>query len=169
MLAIVVSARREIEPGSTTARRLLWWVPLGGYVAVHLAFACVPIFENIRDFGKAGPVARNAAVARLLPQPHAEKSILAYDDFIFDEIKNFRRIQSLVLYTFYREKRGLPPISATALLDSAQAAGIDFILLKAGQREQFGITDSLLRAYSHKPQPPNLYFHSGEYTIFRMK
>lgn len=169
MLAIVVMAHQRVESGVSRAQKFFWHLLLAAYIVVHLTFAFMHIFRNFRDLRLPGPAARNAAVARLLPQPHNQKSILAYDDFIFNEIKNFRRIQSLTIYSFFREARNLPPISLSGVLDAAQRSEIDFILLNPSYRERFGATDSVLRPYTDKPTPPNLYYHSPEYTIFRIR
>lgn len=168
MLAVIVAANSIVEASTHKAKKLFWRLLLAAYAGVHLFFALTHIFRNFSDLHKPSPAARNAAVARLLPQPHTQLRVLAYDDFVFNEIKHFQSIRSLTVYSFFREAAHLPPMRLPELLAAARRSEVDFILLDASYRERFGITDSLLRQY-RSASLPNLYYHSPDYTLFRIR
>ncbi len=147
----------------------VWCTLLAAFVSVHFVFAFVHIKDNIADIAKSSLAVSNNGIAAKIPFPHNTKSVLAQGNFIFDEIKNFKSVQTLTMYSFFREQQNLPKLSLSELLQSATKNNVDYIVMSDNYRKYFEVSDSLVKLYRASVTMPKIIHHEQNVTIFALK
>lgn len=108
---------------------------------VTLAFAGYVVFNLLWAVqianAKVDPYANRAFVEAHIPGPVDSLNILAPMDLIFNEIKNFNRIQGDL--SFSDIQRSNPAFKGLRILDHALNLDLDYLIIKEEFREKFGV------------------------------
>lgn len=133
---------RYIEERKIRYQKITYRILLTAFCGIHLFFAGKKIVTNIQNFSQPSLSTINHSIASKIPKPHKDLSILSYDNFIFDEIKNFKRIQTLTVYSFFSEQQHKPKMNLSEIISVAKKDSIDYIILNKHYLDYFEVTTS---------------------------
>jgi hypothetical protein len=146
---IIGHSWKIIEEGSVRYKKQIYRTLLVAFAGIHVFFSGKKIVENCIHFREPSLAAANHLVAGHIPAPHDSMSLLSYDSFIFDEIKNFRRIQTLTVYSFFTEQQYLPKKKLPELVAAARKDSIDYMVFNESYIKYFEITAADLENAQH--------------------
>lgn len=119
---------KKTEESDVIYKKIVYRILLCGFVGIHLFFAFKKIGENILNISAPSLAVKNRVVAAHIPGPHDSLSILCYDNFIFDEIKHFRRIKTMTVYSFFSEQQHQQKMTLPQIIHAAKQDSIHYLI-----------------------------------------
>lgn len=140
-LIIALSWQHLEATGTNKYKIYLYRAMFIAYAVVHLLFAGKKIEKNITALQKPSYAEQNRIAGALIKEPHQQTSVLAYDGFVFDEIKSFKRIRTLTYYSFFAEMQGKDKQKLEAVIRDARTMGDDYLVLNRQYLDYFELDD----------------------------
>ncbi len=117
------------------------------FIAVQLYGDMNQIIHNFKHWNRKSEIEINAEVAGHIPNEHNKLNIIAPEGFIFNEIKNFNRIHTMVRYSFFNEFHGRPKNTFAQVIDSAYKYDIHYVIFNKTYKSYFGLEEPLRSAF----------------------
>lgn len=140
---IFLQGWKAVEANGKAYQKWILRVLTLAFVTINLGYVVLRDMQNIKAYSQDSVTEINHKLAMRIPEVHSLTDVLAPNDFVFNELDSFRRIQSMGKYNFYRTFHNQPLPTFNALLDSARKYEIRYVIFSPEDVDKFGVRREL--------------------------